>query len=132
MLHRTCRHGLRPQRAAFVRSAGMTVLLLFTFYQGVNGAYDVVTSYKAATDRVNYVETQVAKGAKQVVVPYITPEPATKYSAQYMLCDLSEFPTFWTNRVFAEHYKLDSVKAVKQERFDLIYKNTERRFHEML
>ena len=112
----------------FVRSAGMTVLLLFTFYQGVNGAYDVVTSYKAATDRVNYVETQVAKGAKQVVVPYITPEPATKYSAQYMLCDLSEFPTFWTNRVFAEHYKLDSVKAVKQERFDLIYKNTERRF----
>lgn len=110
------------------RSLAATVLVLFTFSQGVMGTYDMACSYKAATARVAYTESMIDKGAKRIMVPFITPEPATGYSAQYLLSDISAVPDYWTNRVFADHYGLESVKAVEQSRWETLYQHAEKRF----
>ena len=64
VLHQTCGATYDRKGCSICTSLGMTVLLLFAFYQGVNGAYDVVNVVNRPPAR-QYVKLQVAKGLRR-------------------------------------------------------------------
>jgi hypothetical protein len=112
-----CLAGLRLASATLKAAyASLICVMAFWFATSfVPALNDNVNTYLSTRERNRYVETQLAKGNRNVVVSFIHPDTQTKYNSMNQLEDLSRDPAHWINVMYARTYGLETVTAVPYE-----------------
>ena len=115
-----CISGLSLRSISYrVISTGFMFVLatqfIITFFSGYS---DIRTTKLNFNKRHSYIELQISQGNLNVVVPYFTSYPQTKYNAMYGLEDLADDASHWINAPYANKYGIDSIIAIDQEAWE--------------
>jgi len=90
----------------------ISILCLYFIFSFITGFIDIARIKAKFDARMTYIEHQKNNGNLDIIVPFITPRPKTKYVAFYGLADLRSEPSVWYNNDFSKMYGLKSIKAI--------------------
>ena len=96
------------------------LLVIATIYDASIGVINLHRLNREESERIELIQTQIADGVNEIIVPQYTRDFDTRYSTA-IASDMTEEPMYWINYFYSVYYRCQGIVAIPRDEYEQMY-----------